>query len=335
VKRVRTLMRRFRGFSRTGVLACVLICIAPAAFAGDVAGYPNRPIRIIVPFATGTWVDIVTRVIGDKLAQALGQTVVVENHPGASGSVGAELVAKSPPDGYTLLVGGVFLSTLPAINAPRAVDPQTLFVPVTRWTNAPILVVVNSSLKVATLAELCALARSQPGRLAYATSGVGTTPHLAAAMLSQRAGIDLMHVPYANTNAAVKDVLAGEVPMMMTFSGTVDALVRSGGLRVIAVTTKDRNPVWPDVPTVAEQGYPEFDVSTWSGAMAPIGTPPEVIALLHGEFAKILGLPDVRERIAALGLQIDGTGPSQFAQDMKADLPRWKTVSRKAGLRAD
>jgi tripartite-type tricarboxylate transporter receptor subunit TctC len=202
MKRARACALCSRGFGAVALLTWALAFAASSAFAADAGSYPNRPIRIIIPFAGGTWVDIVTRVIADKLAESLGQPVVVEDRPGASGSVGAELVAKSPPDGYTLLVGGVFLSTLPAINAPRAVDPQTIFVPVTRWTNAPILIVVNSSLKVTTLAELSALARSQPGRIAYATSGVGTTPHLVAAMLAQRAGIEMLHVPYANTNAA-------------------------------------------------------------------------------------------------------------------------------------
>ena len=316
------------------LLIVLLGCVA-TAFAADVGNYPNRPIRIIVPFAGGTWVDIVTRVIADKLAEDLGQPVVVEAHPGASGAVGTDLVAKSAPDGYTLLVGGVFLTTLPAINAPRAVDPQSAFVPITRWTNAPILIVVNSSVKVRTLAELAALARSQPGRIAYATSGIGTTPHLAAAMFTERAGIDMLHVPYANTHSAIKDVLGGEVPVMITFNGTVDALVRSGQLRVIAVTTRERNPIWPDVPTVEEQGFPGFDVSTWSGAVAPIGTPPEVVGTLNRAFAKILRQPEVREKFAAIGLQVDGTGPAQFADDMKADLPRWRAVARSAGLRAD
>ncbi len=322
--------------ARPIALATAAAAVTAAMAAASAAEpYPDHPIRIVVPFAGGTWVDIVARLVGDKLAERVGQPVVVEDHPGASGTIAADLVAKAPPDGHTLLVGGVFLTTLPAINAPHAVDPVSSFVPVTRWTDAPILIVVNASTKVSSLAELVALARENPGRVAYATSGVGTTPHLAAAMLTQRAGVEMLHVPYANTNAALKDVLAGEVPVMFTFSGTVDALVKSGQLRIVAVTTRERNARWPDVATVAEQGFPGFDVSTWSGALAPAGTPPAVVARLDREFAAILRLPEVREKLAGLGLRVDGTAPAQFQADIKADVPKWRAVARSAGLRSD
>jgi tripartite-type tricarboxylate transporter receptor subunit TctC len=317
------------------VAALFFLLAASSAFAADVETFPSRPIHIVVPFSSGTWVDSVARILGERLAERVGQPVVVDDRPGASGSIAADFVAKAPPDGSTLLVGGVFLTTLVAINAPNAVDPLRAFVPITRWTNAPILVVVNPSLEVATLPELFARARREPGRIAYASSGVGTTPHLAAVMLTQRAGVEMLHVPYVTTGTAIKDVLAGEVPVMFTFSGTVDALIRSGRLKAVAVTTKDRSAGWPDVPTVAEQGFPGFDVSTWSGALAPIGTPSEIVHSLHRAFAGILQEPDVRERIAALGLQIDGADPASFAADIKTELPRWKEVARTAGLRDD
>src|SRR5487761_859524 len=331
--RIPTRIRCWR--AGTAIAAMLLACVASTAPAAEVQPYPSRPIRIVVPFSGGTWVDTVARIVTDKLAEDVGQPVIVDDRPGASGSIAADIVAKAPPDGYTLLVGGVFLTTLVAINAPHAVDPLGAFVPVTRWTNAPILIVVNPSLKVATLGELFALARREPGRVAYATSGVGTTPHLVAVMLTQRAGVDMLHVPYVNTNTEAKDVLAGEVPVMFTFTGTVDTLVTSGRLKVLAVTTKDRSAVWPDVPTVAEQGFPGFDVSTWSGALAPLGTSPEIVAKLNRAFDRILQKPDVRAKIATLGLQVDGADPARFAADMKAELPRWKAVARAAGLRTD
>ena len=334
--RILTRIGRWRATAAIAAIAAMhLACAASIAPAAEMQPYPNRPIRIVVPFSGGTWVDTVARIVADKLAADLGQPVVVDDHPGASGSIAADIVAKAPPDGYTLLVGGVFLTTLVAIDAPHAVDPLGAFVPITRWTNAPILIVVNPSLKVATLGELFALARREPGRVAYATSGVGTTPHLVAVMLAERAGADMLHVPYVNTNTEAKDVLAGEVPVMFTFTGTVDTLVRSGRLKVLAVTTRDRSAVWPDVPTVAEQGFPGFDVATWSGALAPLGTPPEIVAKLHRRFARILQEPDVRAKIATLGLQVDGADPARFAADMKAELPRWKAVARTAGLRTD
>jgi len=320
---------------RAALWVLLFACAPWVVLAAEIETFPSRPIHIVVPFAGGTWVDTVARIVAEKLGDDVGQPVVVEDRPGASGAIAANLVAKAPADGYTLLVGGVFLTTLPAISAPHAVDPLGAFVPITRWTNAPILVVVNPSLKVATLGELFALARREPGRLSYATSGVGTTPHLVAVMLTQRAGVDMLHVPYVNTNTEVKDVIAGEVPVMFTFSGTVDAFMQSGQLRALAVTSSERYTAWSSVPTVAEQGFPGFDVSTWSGALAPIGTPREVVASLHERFARILRLPDVRDKLTALGLQVDGADPERFASDMNTDVPRWKAVARTAGLRKD
>ena len=317
------------------VVALLLASVALPAWAADDAKLSDRPVRIVVPFAAGTWVDSVTRLLADKVAEQTGQPVVVENRPGASGSLAANAVAKAPADGHTLLVGGVFLTTLVAIEAPNAVDPLRAFIPVTRWTNAPILIVANPALQVRTLTDLMTRARGDDGRLAYATSGVGTTPHLAAVMLMQRARAGMLHVPYANTNAAMRDVVTGEVPVMFTFAGTVDALIRSGRLTALAVTTRERSSAWPDVPTVEEQGFPGFDVSTWSGALAPIGTPPEVVAALNAMFARALRETDVREKITALGLQVDGADPAHFAADIAAELPRWKAVARAAGLRND
>ena len=327
--------RKRRWHQWAALFTVLLTCGACVAFAAETEPYPNRPIRIVVPFVGGTWVDAVARILAENLSEDIGQPVIVEDRPGASGSIAANLVAKSPPDGYTLLVGGVFLTTLPAIKAPHAVDPLSAFVPITRWTNAPMLIVVNPLLKVTTLAELFALARREPGRVAYATSGVGTTPHLVAVMLTRRAGVDMLHVPYVNTNNEVKDVLAGEVPVMFTFSGTVDALLQSGQLRALAVTSRDRYVAWPTVHTVGEQGFGGFDVSTWSGALAPMGTPFEVVSLLHRKFARILRRPDVREKLTALGMEVDGADPERFAADINADLPRWTSVARSAGLRDD
>jgi tripartite-type tricarboxylate transporter receptor subunit TctC len=291
-----SIVRRLRGRLREVAIVALLLVIATLrAGAAEAAAFPNGPVHIVVPFAAGTWVDSVARLLADKLTEQNRQPVLVENRPGASGSLGANAVAKAPADGYTLLVGGVFLTTLVAIEAPNAVDPLRAFVPVTRWTNAPILIVANPALGVRTLADLFARARREEGRLAYATSGVGTTPHLAAVMLAQRANARMLHVPYANTNAAMRDVVSGEVPVMITFTGTVDSLIRSGRLTALAVTTRERSSALPDVPTVEEQGFPGFDVSTWSGTLAPIGTPPDVVAALNAMFVRALREPDVRE----------------------------------------
>jgi tripartite-type tricarboxylate transporter receptor subunit TctC len=302
--------------------------------APEAAPWPSRPIRIVVPFATGTFVDVLSRLIGAKLADALGQPVIVDNRPGASGNIASELVANSPPDGYTLLNGGVFITMLPAIGAPHAVDPAA-FTPITRLTNAPMVIVVHPSFRVRTLTELIARARREPGRVTYATSGIGTTPHLAAVMLQQRAGVEMLHVPYSNTNAALKDVVAGEVPVMFTFVGTVDALLRGGQLLPLAVTSERRDPGWPAIPTVAEEGFPGFEAATWSGLLAPAGTPREIIDRLYRECVRIIAQPDIREKIIAMGNEPVGNTPEQFALEIKNDAPRWKEVADKAHIRID
>jgi len=316
------------------VLALCLMATSPAVRATDAGSWPSRPVRIVVPFAAGTFVDVLSRLIGAKLAEALGQPVVVDNRPGASGNIAAELVAKSAADGYTLLNGGVFITVLPAIHAPNAVDPAA-FVPVTRLTNAPMLIVVHPSLHVNTLDGLIALARRTPGRLAYATSGVGTTPHLAAAMLFQRAGIDMLHVPYANTGGALKDVMTGEIPVMFTFPGTVEGQLRSGQLVALAVTSAKRDPALPDVPTVAEQGFLGYEAATWTGLLAPIGTPPAVVDRLYRECARIIAQPEMHQKIIALGNEPVGNTPEEFAAEIRQEAPRWKEIAAKAGIRLD
>jgi len=315
-------------------VAAALALASVGAPAAEAPAWPTRPVRIVVPFAAGTFVDVLSRLIGEKLARALGQPVLIENRPGASGTIAAEWVAKSPADGYTLLNGGVFLTVLPAIHAPNAVEP-TAFVPITRLTNAPMLIVVHPSLKVTTLGELVALARRTPGHIAYATSGIGTTPHLAAAMLVQRAGIDMLHVPYANTGAALKDVMSGEIPVMFTFPGTVEGQVRSRQLVPLAVTSAKRDPALPDVPTVAEQGFPGYEAATWTGLLAPAGTPSDVIDRLYRECARIVADSEVRERLIAMGNEPVGNTPAEFAAEIKAEAPRWKEIADKAGIRLD
>jgi tripartite-type tricarboxylate transporter receptor subunit TctC len=325
-------LRLLLGAAAAAVVGIVLSGSVSAAQPAEPAPWPSRPIRIIVPFAAGTWVDVASRLLGVKLADALGQPVVIDNRPGASGNLASELVANAAPDGYTLLNGGVFITVLPAINA-HAVDPAA-FTPITRLTTTPMLIVAHPSLHVTKLADLTDLARREPGRIAYATSGVGTTPHLAAALLSQRAGIDMLHIPYSNTNAALRDVLSGEVRVMFTFLGTVDAYLRSGELVPLAVTSAKRDPAWPDIPTVAEQGLPGYEVATWSGLLAPVGVPPEIVARLYLECTRILQLPEVREKLLIMGNEPVGNTPEQFAAEIKADVPRWKEIATRAGINA-
>ncbi len=319
----------------TAVFFCVSVLACPAALAAGEPRYPNRPIRLIVPFTAGNQLDVFARLIGDRLAEAAGQPVIVENRPGASGNAASEVVAKAAPDGYTLLVSGVLITLLPLTYGSRAVDPVASFSPVTRLAQQPIVVAANPSLNVRSLADLVALARREPDTIAYATSGIGTAQHIAMTMLSQRAGIELRHVPYNNSGQLVGNVLSGEVPLIMSFRGTVEPYVVSGRLRALAVTGSHRDPAWPDVPTVAESGFPGFEVQSWVGVLAPAGTPVDVVGWLHREITRILALPDVRKVFLEQGAEPVGNTPEQFATEIKASRARWAPVVKAAGIRVD
>ncbi len=311
-----------------GALGCPL-----TAHAVDAVGYPNRPIRIVVPFAAGSQMDITARVVGAKLADALRQPTVVENLPGASGNIGSEAVAKAPADGYTLLLTGSLITLLPSTMGPRAVDPVAAFAPITKLAEPPMMIVVNPSLNVSTLPELIALARREPGKIAYATAGVGTVQHLTAAIIARKADVDMLHVPYANSGQALKDVVQGEVPVYFAFLGPIDAQLRGGQLKALAVASNRRVSAWPDVPTVAELGYKEAAVDPWNGVLAPAGTPPEVVELLYRELARIVRQPDVRERFAQMGMEPLGTSPELFSAEIKNAVGRWPPVAQSVGIR--
>ena len=305
------------------------------AVAADAGDYPNRPIRIVVPFAAGTQLDLAGRIVAGKLAEALGQPVVVDNRPGASGNIGSDTVAKAAPDGYTLLLTGSFITSLPSTMGSRAVDPITAFAPISKISEPPMMIVVNPSLNVKTLDELIALARKTPGKIAYSTPGVGSSQHLAATMLQQRTGIELLHVPYANGGQALNDVVSGIVPVYFSYIGTVEAFLRSGQLRALAVATARRATNWPDVPTVAELGYKDFAVTSWNCVLAPAGTPPEIIARLHAEIARIVQQADVRSQFLTMGSEPMSNTPEQFSAEIKAAVARWSDVARLAGMKAE
>jgi len=305
------------------------ITSARAATAGT---YPDRPIHVVVPFAAGTQLDLAARIIGPKLADALGQPVIVENHPGASSNIGNKIVAGSAPDGYMLLLTGSLITQLPSTLGSSAVDPVTSFAPISKLAKVPLVILVHPSLGVNTLAELIALARRQPGKIAYATPGVGTTPHLAAASLAQEAGIDLLHVPYVNTGAALREVLTGEPPVYLGFRGPIDGYVQGGQLKALAVAGRDRMRSWPDIATVAELGYPAAAVDPWNGVLAPAGTPPEIIARLYREFAAIMGQPEVQDRFTQLGMEPLATSPEEFSAEIREATHRWPQVVKAMGL---
>lgn len=326
-------IRRARFAFAAGVLA------AMAAMAGDVvaqptaAGYPNRAIRLVVPFGAGTQSDIVARLMGIKLSESLVQPVVVENHPGASGNIGGEIVAKAPADGYTLLLGGSLMTLLPSVMGPSAVDPVAAYAPVAKLAEPPIIIVAHPSLGVKTLPELLALARSRQGGLAYATAGVGSVQHLIASIIARKAGVELLHVPYANSQNALKDVIAGEVKVYLSFLGPLNAGLKAGQIVALAVASERRVSMWPDIPTVVEAGYPEAVANPWNGILAPAGTPPEIVSLLNREFARIVRMPDVRERFALMGMEPLMPTPEEFAAEIRSAAARWPAIARDAGIR--
>lgn len=333
-----TALARIRAKHVLPALFALLCCTGlsgPRAGAADVGDYPIRTIRIVVPFGAGTQLDLAGRVVAAKLAESLGQPVVVDNRPGASGNIGSEVVAKAAPDGYTLLLTGSFITSLPSTMGSRAIDPLTAFAPITKISEPPMMIVVNPALNVKSLDELIALARKAPGKIAYSTPGVGTSQHLAATMLQQRTGIELLHVPYANGGQALNDVVSGIVPVYFSYIGAVESFLRSGQLRALAVATSKRASNWPDVPTVAELGYRDFAVTSWNCVLAPAGTPPEIIARLHDELVRIVQQPDVRSQFLTMGSEPMSNTPEQFSAELKAAVARWSDVARLAGIRAD
>lgn len=317
---------------RRRALICALAAIpwfGPSTRAANESKYPDRAIVLVLPSPIGGTSDLLARLIAVWLGEALGQPVVIEAKPGAAGRIAVDYVAGATPDGYTLLVANNGANAiLPAGSDAHAFDQGKRFAPISMLTRLPIVIAVSPALGVDTLPGLVARARSQPGRLYYASGGIGSTSHTAAVLLFQRAGVRLVHVPYVGTSAAVKDVLSGEVPVLSTHLGTVAALLRAGRLRALAVTGDHRMAEFPEVPTVAEAGYPGFDVTTWHGLVAPIGTPAAIITRLHAEMVRALARPEVRAQVAALGMEPLGNSPEEFASTLAADVQIWAEVLR-------
>src|SRR5215472_4394024 len=313
-------------------LALVLaVAFAAAVNPTHAEDYPTRPIRIVVPFAAGGAADAVSRIVGKRVGDALGQTVVVEDRGGGGGMIGTELVKNADADGYTLLLGQSGpISINPGIYPKLSYDPEKDFTPVTMTTSYPYIVVVNPSLGIKTLQELVALARSKPGQLNYGTAGVGASNHLVTELFDSKAGIKMTHIPYRGTSLAVADLIAGQVQVV--FADPVSALpqVSAGKLTALAVTSKDRSPVAPNLPTIAESGYPGIDAIAWHGIMAPARTPPAIVDRLNTEIVKALKDPEVIKLIEAEAIQVVGSSPQEFADFIKRDIVLWNSVAHEA-----
>jgi tripartite-type tricarboxylate transporter receptor subunit TctC len=314
------------------VAALSALLTAGNAFAQ--ASYPDKPIRILVGFVAGGPADITARVVGDKLSEAWGQPVVIENVTGSGGNMATERAAKSAPDGYTLLLGtsGPFVIH-PSLYPKLPFDPVKDFVPITQLCFTANVLVVNNDVPAKSVAELVALARAQPGKLTYGSAGVGTTQHLSGELFKSMAGIDVQHVPYRGIAAVIPDLLGGRLTMVFSSPASALPLVREGKLRPLAVTSLTRAPSSPDLPTMVEAGFPGFDATAWFALLAPAGTPEPIVAKLHREAVRILALPDVRARFDKLGMVPMGTSPAQFAAAIAAEAPLWDKVIKASGAK--
>jgi tripartite-type tricarboxylate transporter receptor subunit TctC len=303
---------------------------AGAARADD---YPSRPIRLIVPYAPGGGADAIGRIVTKRVSETIGQPIVIENRGGAGSILGTEAVAKAEADGYTLLVGQSGpISINPAVYKNLRYDPVRDFAPVTMTTAYPYILVVNATLPVKTLAEFVALARAKPGEFNYGTTGVGAANHLVSELFCARAGLRMTHIPYRGTALAVGDLLAGQVTMV--FADAVSSLphIQAGTLRALAVSSRDRARIAPDVPTIAESGYPGFDAIGWHGILAPAKTPPAIVTRLNAEIVKALNDPATRALLEAQAMQIVGNSPDAFAAFIKQDIALWQSVARQANV---
>ena len=316
---------------RKSAVALLLAFLAIPAGSLRADDYPSHPIRLIVPFAAGGAADSIARIIGKRLGDGLGQTVVVEDRGGGGGLIGTELVKNSDADGYTLLLGQSGpISINPGTYPKLPYDPEKDFAPITMTTSYPYVLVVNPSLGVKTVAELVALARSKPGQLNYGTTGLGSSNHLVTELFDNKAGIKMTHIPYRGTSLAVADLIAGQVQVVFADPVSALAQVRAGTLVALAVTSKERSPVAPDLPTIAESGYPGFNAIAWHGILAPAGTPPAIIERIHAIIGRALQDPATIKLIEQQAIQIVGSSPQAFAGFIKQDIGLWKDVAQQA-----
>lgn len=310
-------------------LICAL-CISSAL----AQGYPAKPLRLIVPFPPGGVTDVMSRAVAARLSSELGQPVVVENRAGASGVIGSEAAAKAPADGYTLLMGNIStLAINPATFARLPYDPVQSFAPLTMVAIQPLLIAVHPSVPAQNLAELVALAKAKPGELAYGTAG--SSIHLAVEYFARIAGLKMNHVPYKGSAPAITDLIGGQIQVLFDPFSTIYPQVRAGKARGLAVTTERRSAVAPELPTVAELGYPGFDVSSWQGLVVPAATPRDIVQRLHRDAVKVLSSAEIKDQFAKQGAEAAPTSPEKFGEYIRGEIARWQKVGREAGVKPE
>ena len=326
-------MYRRKALAVVGAIAIALASTSPVVHAAD--PWPTKPITWVVPFTPGGSTDVIARTIGQKLSEALGQPVIIENKPGAGGAIGATYVAKAKPDGYTLFGGTI---STHAINASLykdlPYDPVKDFEPVALVAFLPNVLIVNPNLGVNNVQDLVALLKKDPSKRNFASSGSGTSTHLTGELFADVIGVPLTHIPYKGTPPAMQDVVGGQVPFMFDQMTAAVSLAEAGKLKVIATTAAKRTTLAPDMPTMAEGGVPGFDVSSWQAVYAPAGTPKDIVQKLNTEIVKILKMPDVRDKLGKqLGMELVGGSPEDLAALMKREIPRWAELVKKSGAK--
>ena len=315
-----------------GFCTAALAALCASAIAQN---YPVRSIRVIVPLAPGGGNDTAARVVGHRLAEALGQQVVVDNRPGGGGVVASEIVAKAPPDGYTLYLVSTSFTVAPALHKELPFDSMRDFAPITRVTIAPGALIVHRSLPVKSVSDVIALARARPGQITFGSAGLGSGSHVGGELFNMLAGVKLLHVPYKGSALATTAVLSGEVAVAFTNPTASMPHIKSGRLKMIAVTTAQRWPLLPEIPTIAESGVPGYEILIWSGLAAPAATPQAVLMRLHRELARILNAPELAELLAADGARPLIESPQAFAAFLKNEIAKWMKVARQAGITAN
>ncbi|MFN7086326.1 MAG: Bug family tripartite tricarboxylate transporter substrate binding protein [Burkholderiales bacterium] len=319
-------------------LGCMLLSAVMAGmFAGTAAAqsYPARPVRVIIPFPPGGPTDIIGRMVVDTLSRNFGVQYVADNRAGAGGNIGFDLCAKSPPDGYTICMMTVAQSISPSIYRKLPFDPLKDFAPVTLMALLPSMLTVHPSLPVKNVRELVALAKSRPGQLIYASTGNGTSPHMLMEMFKWMTGTNMVHVPYKGQAPAVIDQIAGQVQLAFNTAIGVMPHVRAGKLKALAISTKERFPPLPELPTVAESGVKGFDGSSWNGVVMPAGVPREIVMKTNEALAKSLKTPETRDRLLALGAMASGNAPDEFAAFIRAEMEKWAKVAKAADIKLD
>ena len=312
------------------------LLMAASVTVGHAQTYPSKPSRIVVGFTAGGPSDIVARIVAQQLTERMGQSFVVENRVGATGTIGAELVAKAPPDGYSLyLASQTTHAVAPYMYAKVGYDPIKDFATVVRVVHNPLLVVVNPSMPVKSMNDLIALARARPGQINFATGGIGSSPHMSMELLKSTLKLDMVPIHYKGDGAAIIDVIGGQVPMLTSSISALMPYVRSGKLRGVAVTSLKRSTVAPEFPTIAESGLQNFEVITWFGLLAPAATPKDVVSRLNAEVVQSVSLPAVKEQLTKMGFEIVANTPEQYAVFLREENVKWGKVVRDLGLRVE